>query len=142
MSALLDALITSIVPTNDPTTNALLLADPVHGMMLVARGWRHGHAAAETWHPPSLRHHPPQIPPHHTTQTLQDATSNLSKFNESLADLDFFPPPLLHPHLSPSIGEIHPILSYPPRLRRHDVAMCGRLARYTPFQSMLLACIP
>ena len=89
LSTLLDALILSIGPAN-----ALLLADPAHGMMLVTCG--------DVMAMMKLKHGTPQasdiaslkssltIPLKH----LSDFSAHLSTFNENLADLAFFLQPI------------------------------------------------
>jgi hypothetical protein len=89
LSTLLDALILSIGPAN-----ALLLADPVHGMMLVTCGA----VMAMMQH----KHGTPQAPDISALKSLlnvplkhlQDFSAHLTQFNETLADLDFFAQPI------------------------------------------------
>ena len=89
LTTLLDALLTSIGPAN-----ALLLADPVNGMLLVTcvdiikmMTVKHGTPQAS-----DIAHlkHKLSLPLKH----LNDYTAHLSKFKENLADLDFFQLPI------------------------------------------------
>ena len=89
LSTLLDALILSIGPAN-----ALLLADPVHGMMLVTCG--------DVMAMMQQKHGTPQASDISTLKSLltvplkhlHDFSAHLSAFNENLADLDFFAQPI------------------------------------------------
>jgi hypothetical protein len=89
LSNLLDALILSIGPAN-----ALLLADPVHGMMLVQ--------CVDVMAMMQQKHGTPQASDISTLKSLlnvplkhlPDFSTHLSAFKENLADLDFFAQPI------------------------------------------------
>ena len=92
LSTFLGALILSIGPAN-----ALLLADPVHGMMLVTCG--------DVMAMMQLKHGTPQASDISTLKSLLTVplkhlhgfSAHLSTFNENLADLEFFAQPI-QPH--------------------------------------------
>jgi hypothetical protein len=120
MCGLSSALVLSIGPAN-----ALLLAGSVHGMMhdALCMRCRDGHDAAETRHPPkasdiSILKSLLAIPP----KNLQDFSTRLSQFNETLADLAFFAQPI------PPYGQFTTFLQ---SISNHP-AVASRVTMYFP----------